>query len=394
MTTKRFGQWATRLYIILLIIGLIILALYTIVQPQTLTKNFEKPSLNLYNELQQDHGDTLKCSCSVIASTYNQFITIKPIFHEICSSPFVSSELRTNFTVGLIPDLSAYTQKDYRRFLSAHLQFLAGLCELSIQSVNDSINQFLTSLFVTTQVLPEMDFAKHLTSQIEQRKSIAPITFTRLHNLIRNINHGNRIISTYGTNFDYVIPWRTIGYTYAVTQAIIYDNGFSSTITTIKINKNTTTTTSTTMTTSTNTIRNNTSPQGIIVADFNNDTNFDIAVANYHANNFLMWLGNGDRSFSVPIIFSTGRNSYPRAIVTADFNRDGHVDIAVVNHYGKNIGISLGNGNGAFELQQISFTGGFYLPIFLAVGDFNEDRIPDVVFSYYYYDVAGVLFGY
>ncbi len=83
MTTKRIGQWSTRLYIVLLIIGLAILALYSVIQPQTLTKNFAKPSLSLYNHLAQQYGDKLKCSCSLIASTYDQFIKIEPVFHEV-----------------------------------------------------------------------------------------------------------------------------------------------------------------------------------------------------------------------------------------------------------------------------------------------------------------------
>ncbi len=83
MTTKRIGQWSTRLYIVLLIIGLAILALYSVIQPQRLTKTFTRPSFNVYNQLIQDYGNELKCSCSLIASTYDQFIKIEPVFHEV-----------------------------------------------------------------------------------------------------------------------------------------------------------------------------------------------------------------------------------------------------------------------------------------------------------------------
>jgi hypothetical protein len=80
---KHLGRWSTRLCIVLFISGLAILALYTIVQPETLTKTFNKPPFNLYNQLSQDYGDKLKCSCSLIASTYDQFVKIKPVFHEV-----------------------------------------------------------------------------------------------------------------------------------------------------------------------------------------------------------------------------------------------------------------------------------------------------------------------
>jgi hypothetical protein len=83
MTAKRLGQWSTRLYVVLFIIPMIILFLYGVIQPQTMTKTFDKPSLNFYNNLLEDYGTELKCSCSSIASIRNRFIKIEPIFHEV-----------------------------------------------------------------------------------------------------------------------------------------------------------------------------------------------------------------------------------------------------------------------------------------------------------------------
>lgn len=80
---KRLGRWATRLYIVLLIITMIILFLYAVIQPQTVTKTFDKPSLNHYNNLIRNYGNGLKCSCSLIASKHDQFTKIEPIFHEV-----------------------------------------------------------------------------------------------------------------------------------------------------------------------------------------------------------------------------------------------------------------------------------------------------------------------
>ncbi len=138
--------------------------------------------------------------------------------------------MRINLTANLYPDLSIYEQRDYRRFLSAHLQFLQGLCELSIESVNNSINQLLTSLFITAQLLSEKDFNDRIVLLIEQSKSKAPITITRLLYLILRINQANAVISEYGTNFEYIVPWQEntlYYYDYVPTQAIIYDDGCS-----------------------------------------------------------------------------------------------------------------------------------------------------------------------
>lgn len=82
-TSKRYGQLATRLYIILLTIGLSILTFYTAFQPQLLKKTIDQPSLSLYNRLLLDHGNALRCPCSIISSVYNRYISIKPVFHQV-----------------------------------------------------------------------------------------------------------------------------------------------------------------------------------------------------------------------------------------------------------------------------------------------------------------------
>ncbi|CAF4190583.1 unnamed protein product, partial [Adineta steineri] len=224
MAAKRLGQWTTRLYIILLIIGLSIPALYAIIQSQTLTKTYVKPSFELYEKLQRDHGNALECPCSSIATAYNQFVKIDARFHEICLSPFASNQWYNNLTVGLVSNLSIYDQRDYRRFFSAHLQFLQGLCNISNESVSNTIDQFLSSLLITTQLLSKKDFDARVNSQIELSQLNAPTTLGHFLFLIRNINHGNAIISKYGTNFQYVIDCELQYSTYLFTEAIIYDD--------------------------------------------------------------------------------------------------------------------------------------------------------------------------
>ncbi|UJR29494.1 hypothetical protein I4U23_010707 [Adineta vaga] len=178
-------------------------------------------------QLFQRYNDEIRCPCSSIASTYNWSIKINVLFHEICSSSFSSEEQRNNFTLNIISNLSSYSQNDYRRFLSSHLQFLERLCQLSHQTVNISIQQFLSSLFFTPELLPEEIFNQRLHSIIEQTKSKTPKTFNRLFFLIRSINHGNAMISTYGTNFQYYNPWDISFKQYVPTRALIYDNNCS-----------------------------------------------------------------------------------------------------------------------------------------------------------------------
>ncbi|CAF4033211.1 unnamed protein product [Adineta steineri] len=224
---KHLGQWSTRLYLILLSIIFTILTLYTVIQPQTLTKSFPTPSLNFYQKLMNEHSDELECPCSLISSPYDDYIQIQPIFHQICSSDLISNEWRLNITANLISNLSAYNQRDYRLFLSSHLQFLNGLCQLSMQTVDQSIQQSLSSLMITKQLLSEENFNLQINSMINEAKSNAPSTLIRLFSLLQATNHGNAIVSAYGTNYQYIASIYSTFSTILYTQAVMYDGNCS-----------------------------------------------------------------------------------------------------------------------------------------------------------------------
>ncbi|CAF1209410.1 unnamed protein product [Adineta ricciae] len=224
-TAKRYGQWATRLYFILFITMLVILAFYTVIQPRTVTKKFEQPSLTYYyNHLRESYGDDLKCTCSKIASTYHEFVSIQPVFHSICSSQFVSDEWRVGLTNGFASNLSGYAANDYHRFLSAHLFYLQQICQHSIQTANNSINEFLTSLLVTNELLSANDFSDRLKILIEQSKSNAPILFSQLLFFTQTVIHGNAFISTYATNFQYVYVMNGTDAPTTPAEALVYDD--------------------------------------------------------------------------------------------------------------------------------------------------------------------------
>ncbi|CAF1486126.1 unnamed protein product, partial [Adineta steineri] len=201
----------------------VILTLYTVIQPQTLTKSFSTPSLNFYKKLINDHSDELECPCSLISSPYDEYLQIQPI----CTSDLISNEWRLNITANIISNLSAYNQRDYRLFLSSHLQFLNGLCQLSMQTVDQSIQQSLSSLMITKQLLSEENFNLQINSMINEAKSNAPSTLIRLLSLLQATNHGNAIVSSYGTNYQYIAPIYSTFSTILYTQAMMYDGNCS-----------------------------------------------------------------------------------------------------------------------------------------------------------------------
>ncbi len=82
--------------------------------------------------------------------------------------------------------------------------------------------------------------------------------------------------------------------------------------------------------------------------------------------------------FKKPIYYNVGTLSY--SIVTADFNHDGNLDLAVSDWGADQISILLGKGDGSFHPARTfsvpSCTG-------LAVGDFNNDGKPDLAIVEY-----------
>jgi hypothetical protein len=69
--------------------------------------------------------------------------------------------------------------------------------------------------------------------------------------------------------------------------------------------------------------------------------------------------------------------SWPQAAATADFNRDGYPDVAVVNCGAASVSVLLNNGDGTFGFKTDYATGSN--PCSLAAGDFNGDGFPDLV---------------
>lgn len=229
MTAKRLGQLATRLYFILLTINFVILTLYIIIQQQTLTKEFNKPSFDTYKQLEQIYGEQLQCLCSSVSLPYKEFVEIKPKFHPICSSVFVSNEMIANLEISLLDSQSKsiINEGDYRIFISSHIQYLTGLCRISIESVNNTIKQLLSRLLIRKQLLSEYNFNEHINSLIEQTKHNAPETLNLLFSLVENITFGAAIVSSFETNYRYSPLWLLDLNSFSRMEAEIYNNNCS-----------------------------------------------------------------------------------------------------------------------------------------------------------------------
>jgi hypothetical protein len=125
-------------------------------------------------------------------------------------------------------------------------------------------------------------------------------------------------------------------------------------------------------------------PSTTVTADFNGDGILDVAVTafdslgTYVPGSVAIFLGKGDGTFTAAPSIVTG--IFPCCLVTGDFNGDGKVDLAFGSIVDGSISIELGDGDGTFT-QGVSIPGTFANAGDLAVGDFNGDGIEDLVLS-------------
>jgi hypothetical protein len=120
-------------------------------------------------------------------------------------------------------------------------------------------------------------------------------------------------------------------------------------------------------------------PLSVVVGDFNLDGKPDLAVTNAGSDNVTILLGNGSGGFTQPAGSPVSTGDEPFSVVVGDFNLDGKPDLAVANDGSPgNVTILLGNGSGGFTQAAGSPVSAGHGPIFLTVGDFNQDGKPDL----------------
>ncbi len=109
----------------------------------------------------------------------------------------------------------------------------------------------------------------------------------------------------------------------------------------------------------------------IVTADFNGDGKLDVAVTAYEGNMVYILLGNGDGTFGTPTAITVGNDPY--AIVAGDFNNDGKLDLAVANGGDNTVTLLLGNGDGTFTQAAGSPYSVGKFPYQIVAADFNGD---------------------
>jgi FG-GAP-like repeat len=103
-------------------------------------------------------------------------------------------------------------------------------------------------------------------------------------------------------------------------------------------------------------------PTAVAAGDFNGDGKVDFVVANGGDNNLWLYFGNGDGTFSLPIILPITLGQSPVWIAAADLRGTGKTDLIVAEADSNSIGVFLGKGDGTFKESSIPLAGSVLHP--------------------------------
>jgi hypothetical protein len=109
------------------------------------------------------------------------------------------------------------------------------------------------------------------------------------------------------------------------------------------------------------------SPVAVVAADVNGDGKLDLVTANAGGNSVTVQLGNGDGTFQATQAYGTGAG--PASVAVGDLNGDGKLDVVTANQGDNTVSVLLGNGDGTFGAARNYAVGS--QPVGVAIGNFD-----------------------
>ena len=192
---RRMNIIATRIYLPILTLALILIGIYFRLVLRTGIITIRNPNAKIF-ETVPVHA---QCPCSQISLWHDEFTSWQPIFHQICSSDFISDRwARAIYARG---NMTYFELRDFRRFGTAQFQALASLCHSAQGYVQERISSFGRKVFISSQAWHEKEFLLNMRLAMDQFQSQAPNAFQAQLDLLLRLKANNKLVSGLQTNY-------------------------------------------------------------------------------------------------------------------------------------------------------------------------------------------------
>ena len=125
------------------------------------------------------------------------------------------------------------------------------------------------------------------------------------------------------------------------------------------------------------------SPGDMVLGDVNGDDRLDLALDSHDSYNVTLLLGEANGGLALapnsPIVMKNGKRPHTHGLGLGDLNGDGKLDLATVNNEENDVSVAFGNGRGGFTLAPNSPFAVGPSPYPLTLGDVNSDGRLDIV---------------
>ncbi|CAF1468736.1 unnamed protein product, partial [Adineta ricciae] len=193
----KYQLYATRLYVPLLIMTVYMLTFIVVIFPPTQQVTVTNINPSLFEQLYEQHGETLHCSCSTASIPYKDFATNTVAFHPLCSSVYVSKEwIEALYS----PYASAYFAMDFRKSASSQFELLAAFCLICNQTVSQLLADFNTKQLISLELLRDEDVRFRIMTDVEIVRANAPVEVVTTLHLLQIANQQNSLISALRSN--------------------------------------------------------------------------------------------------------------------------------------------------------------------------------------------------
>ena len=196
---RRLQRYTTRLCIVLVIISLAIIGVLTVRSETVSVQVLLNPNESAYQSLYDQHADRLVCPCSSMSISQSTFLSIQPMYHQLCSSDFVSWRWIEYLTVN---SSSARPAWDYRSIAPAYFRLLQIFCEESRTLIEISLDTLYQTKFINKLVVPLNLLQIETVTSVKAWRLSLINQFVYQIEFVSSMIHGNQLLSRLNFNYD------------------------------------------------------------------------------------------------------------------------------------------------------------------------------------------------